>query len=88
LDVAEELDLDWGTVKDLDKLYMAEQLRCAGDPAPTVIGIDEISIGPGRSYRIVVRDQERKRPIWFGGRDRSEESMDCFFRWLGPEKCP
>jgi transposase len=86
-DVAEELDLDWKTVKDLDKLYMAEQLRRAGDPTPTVIGIDEISIGPGHSYRIVVSDLERKRPIWFGGRDRSEASMDAFFRWLGPEKC-
>lgn len=86
-DVAEELDLDWETVKDLDKLYMAEQLRRAGDPAPTVIGIDEISIGPGHSYRIVVSDLERKRPIWFGGQDRSEASMDQFFAWLGPEKC-
>ena len=86
-DVAEELDLDWETVKDLDKLYMAEQLRRAGDPTPTVIGIDEISIGPGHSYRIVVSDLERKRPIWFGGHDRSEESMDSFFCWLGPEKC-
>lgn len=86
-DVAEELDLDWKTVKHLDKLYMAEQLRRAGDPTPTVIGVDEISIGPGHSYRIVVSDLERKRPIWFGGHDRSEESMDQFFAWLGPEKC-
>jgi len=86
-DVAEELDLDWETVKDLDKLYMAEQLRRAGDATPSVIGIDEISIGPGHSYRIVVSDLELKRPIWFGGKDRSEESMDEFFRWLGPEKC-
>lgn len=85
-DVAEELDLDWDTVKDLDKLYMAEQLRRAGDPAPKVIGIDELSIGPGHSYRIVVSDLERKQPIWFGGRDRSEASMDQFFIWLGAEK--
>jgi transposase len=85
-DVAEELGLDWTTVKDLDKLYMAEQLRRAGDPAPKVIGIDELSIGPGHSYRIVVSDLDRKRPIWFGGQDRSEESMDQFFTWLGPEK--
>jgi hypothetical protein len=28
----------------------------------------------------------RGRPIWFGGKDRSEESMDEFFAWLGPEK--
>jgi len=86
-DVAEERELSWRTVKDLDKLYMAEQLRRAGDPTPSVIGIDEISIGAGHTYRIVVSDLERKRPIWFGGKDRSEESMDMFFAWLGPEKC-
>jgi transposase len=27
------------------------------------------------------------RPIWFGGTDRSEASMDEFFAWLGPKKC-
>jgi transposase len=85
-DVAEELDLDWETVKELDKQYMAEQLRQEGEPAPRVIGIDEISVGPRHTYRIVVSDLERRRPIWFGGKDRSEESMDEFFTWLGPEK--
>lgn len=58
-DVADELDLDWETVKELDKQYMAEQLRRAGEPAPTVIGIDEIAIGPRHTYRIVVSDLER-----------------------------
>ena len=27
------------------------------------------------------------RPIWFGGKDRSEASLDEFFAWLGPKKC-
>jgi transposase len=85
-DVAEELDLDWEAVKALDKQYMAEQLRRAGEASPRVIGVDEISVGAGHTYRIVVSDLERKRPIWFGGKDRSEGSMDEFFRWLGPEK--
>jgi transposase len=84
--VADELHLDWETVKELDKQYMAEQLRRAAQPAPKVIGIDEISIGPGHSYRIVVSDLLRRRPIWFGGTDRSEASMDAFYAWLGPEK--
>jgi transposase len=85
--IAEELALDWETVKELDKQYMREQLRRAGSPAPRVIGIDEIAVGKGHSYRIVVSDLERGRPIWFGGRDRSEASLDEFFAWLGPEKC-
>jgi len=86
-EVAEELHLDWHTVKELDKQYMQEQLRRAGVPSPRVIGIDEIAIGQGHQYRIVVSDLERGRPIWFGGQDRSEESLDAFFTWLGPKKC-
>jgi transposase len=85
--VAEELLLDWHTVKELDKQYMREQLRRAGCPAPRVIGIDEIAVGKRHRYRIVVSDLERGRPIWFGGKDRSEASLDEFFAWLGPKKC-
>jgi transposase len=87
LDVARELHLDWKTVKDLELQYMREQLRRAGNPTPTVIGIDEISIRKGHTYRIVVSDLLRRRPIWFGGTDRSEASLDQFFVWLGPGKC-
>ena len=86
-EVAEDLFLDWHAVKELDKQYMREQLVRAGSPAPRVIGIDELAIAKGHKYRIVVSDLERGRPIWFGGQDRSEESMDEFFAWLGPEKC-
>lgn len=86
-DVARELRLDWKTVKSLEMEYMAEQLRRAGTPAPRVIGVDEISVRKGHAYRIVVSDLLRGRPIWFGGQDRSEASMDQFFAWLGPKKC-
>jgi transposase len=86
-DVAQEFHLDWHTVKELEKQYMREQLRRAGRPRPKVIGIDEVSIRKGHTYRIVVSDLERQRPIWFGGKDRSEESMDEFYKWLGPKRC-
>lgn len=85
-DIAKELHLDWKTVKTLEMQYLREQLRRAGTPGPKVIGIDEISLRKGHVYRIVVSDLERKRPIWFGGKDRSEESLDLFFKWLGEKK--
>lgn len=85
-DVALELKLDWKTVKELEKEYMAEQLRRAGHRTPETIGIDEISIKKGHTYRIVVSDLERKVPIWFGGNDRSEASMDMFYKRLGPKQ--
>jgi transposase len=85
-DVAKELHLDWKTVKELEKQYMREQLRRSGKARPKVIGIDEVSIKKGHTYRIVVSDLERSRPIWFGGKDRSEESMNEFYTCLGPNK--
>lgn len=85
-DVAKELHLDWHTVKELDKQYMAVQLERAGTPGPKVIGVDEIAIRKGHTYRIVVSDLIRGRPIWFGGKDRSEASMGEFYDWLGHKK--
>jgi transposase len=85
-DVAKEFHLDRRAVKELEMQYMREKLRRAGTPGPKVIGIDEISIRKGHTYRIVVSDLERRRPIWFGGEDRSEESLNCFFNELEPKK--
>jgi len=65
---------------------MREQLRRAGTPGPKVIGLDEVSIRKGHTYRIVVNDLIRRRPIWFGGTDRSEASLDEFFTWVGAKK--
>jgi transposase len=85
-DVAAELRLDWHTVKRLEKQYMTEQLKRAGNPRPNIIGIDEISVRKGHDYRIVVSDLQKHRPIWFGGVDRSEASMDEFYGFLGKSK--
>jgi transposase len=85
-DIAEELKLDWHAVKELEKQYMAAQLAKAGSPGPKVIGIDEVSIQKRHTYRIVVSDLVRERPIWFGGEDRSQASMGQFYEWLGENK--
>jgi len=84
-DVARKMNLDWHTVKELDKIYMREQLKLAGHPAPRVIGVDEISVKKRHNYRIVVSDLELRRPIWFGGSGRTEKDMDEFYAFLGPE---
>jgi len=74
------------TVKELDKLYMKKWLARTPQPAPRVIGVDEISIRKGHTYRIVVSDLERGRPIWIGGEGRKEMDMDKFFVELGVKK--
>lgn len=84
--VAEMERLHHSTVKDLDKLYMQQQVDLAGLPAPRAIGIDEIAIRKGHNYRVIVSDMDRKRPIWVGGEGRRETDIDLFFKTLGEQK--
>jgi transposase len=79
---ATELKLDWHAVKELDKQYMRAQLEKAGTPAPMAIGIDEISVGDGHDYRVVVSDLVRGCAIWFGGTDHSEPACPSFINGL------
>lgn len=82
-DVAKELRLDWSTVKALEMQYMKAQLKRSPPPQPRIIGIDEISLRKGHVYRVVVSDLERRRPLFFGGQDRSEAGLDLFYDGLG-----
>lgn len=84
--VAEYEYLHDSTVKDLDKLYMQQQVVRAGSPAPRAIGFDEISTRKGHSYRVIVSDLDRHRPIWVGGKGRREVDLDLFFSALGKQK--
>lgn len=84
-DVARRMHLEWHAVKELDKIYMREQLRRAGPPTPRVIGSDEVAIKKRHVYRIVVSDLEAKRAIWFGGAGRSEKDLEMFYAFLGKE---
>jgi transposase len=84
--VAELEHLHDSTVKDLDKIYMRKQIATAGAPRPRVIGVDEIAIRKGHEYRVIVSDLEKERPIWVGGRGRTEADLDLFFEELGTKK--
>lgn len=84
--VAELLHMDQESVKDLDKIYMKQLLAKHPIAAPRVLGIDELSIGRGHSFRIVVSDIERSRVIWVGGQGHKEEDLDRFFADLGEKK--
>lgn len=85
-DVALSERLPHSTVKDLDKLYMAEQLRQHPRPATTAIGVDEIAIRKGHEYRVVVSDLIRPRPIWFGGSGRKQTDLEPFFTAYGARR--
>ncbi len=64
---------------------MEEQLRRVGAPQPQRIGIDEVAIGRHHQYHIVVSDLDTGRPIWFGGTNRSEASLNLFYATLSLE---
>ena len=76
-DVAKEHFLDWRTVKTLEMQYMREQIKRAGEPRPKVIGIDEIWIGKGQTYRIVVSDLDRRRAIGSGVKIARRRAWIC-----------
>jgi transposase len=67
--VAQAERLHDSTVKDLDRIYMQQQVARAGLPAPRAIGVDEIAIRKGHDYRIVVSDLDRRRPIQLAAMD-------------------
>ena len=78
--------MEWNSCRALHSHTMRCQSRLAGASSPKLVGIDECSSRKGHTYRIVVSDLERRRPIWFGGTDRSEASLDEFYQWLGLSK--
>lgn len=53
----------------------------------TSIGIDEKCMGSGQnSYITIVTNLETSKVVWVG-RDRTRETLDEFFKMLGPEGC-
>lgn len=54
----------------------------------TSIGVDELSWKKGHKYLTLVYqiDHHRKRLLWVG-RDRTAQSFERFFDWLGAERC-
>lgn len=84
-EVAEFLGLDWKTVKDIDKRYLEKQFAVPGYDNLTRIAIDEISSRKGHNYFTIVLDLDRTRVVWVG-RGRKKETLDRFFKELGPQK--
>ena len=86
-EVAKLNGLSWDQVWRMELAYM-NRLVAAHPPAEHIraIGIDEVSVKRGHSYRIVVADLDRQRPIWMGDDGRSEADLDRFFQELGPER--
>jgi transposase len=84
-DVAEHMDMNWKTVKSIDKYYIKEQIESLRNINPKRIGVDEIAYRKGHNYLTVVRDLDLDAVIWVGF-NRRKETLDEFFHLLGKEK--
>ncbi len=78
-------ELDWKTVKNIDKMSMRESLVSLDSANPSVLGVDEIAYEKGHKYLTIVRDVEKGCVLWIGI-GRKEVTLDLFFAVLGYEK--
>ena len=75
-------DLNWKTVKAIDKAAMEHALGPIDLSGVEVIGLDEFAIQKGHRYATVVVDPTCKRVLWVG-RGRGREDVRPFFELLG-----
>lgn len=84
LHVAEWFDLDWKTVKAIDKAFLERTLGPVDLTGVEQIVMDEFAIQKGHRYATVIVEPQTKRVLWVG-RGRSREEIRPFFELLGPE---
>ncbi|MEA1965095.1 MAG: ISL3 family transposase [Candidatus Aerophobetes bacterium] len=84
--VADLLEMDWKTVKDIDKKYLKREFAIPDYDDLRILGVDEISSKKGHHYFTVVTNMEKTKVIWVG-KKRKKETLDSFFKELGPDRC-
>lgn len=85
-DVARLFDLDYSTVYKIDHEVLRRLIQEMQIPDPIHIAVDEKSFLKGHRYVTIVTDCDLKKVIWVS-EGNSRESLDLFFRVLGPERC-
>ena len=80
-EVARHLDIDWKTVKNIDKLYLERDYGQPDLKGLRILAVDEISIRKGHSYLTVVLDFVTGRVV-FVGKKRKAKTLKRFFNQL------
>lgn len=76
--VAELLELDWKTVKAIDKRGLQEEFSETDYAGLRYLAVDEISYKKHHHYLTIVLDFETGRVVWVG-KDRKAKTLDPFF---------
>jgi transposase len=84
-DVARHLELDWKTVKDIDKYYLERDYGQPDLNGLRILAVDEISVRKGHNYLTVVLDYLSGRVVYVG-KDRKAKSLKRFFNQLSHEQ--
>lgn len=84
-DVADHLDLDPKTVKEIDKSFLEQTFGRDDLNHLRVLMIDEIALHKGHRYMTVVADYFTGRVVWMGP-GRSKETLDLFFGRMSPDQ--
>lgn len=85
-DVARLFDLDYGIVYKIDHDVLIRLLQELEIPDPVNISVGEKSFQKGHKYVTIVTDCDLKKVIWVSEGNK-KESLDQFFKILGPERC-
>jgi len=77
-EIAEHLDLDWKTVKEIHKRFLKHKYSHEERGSPKILVIDEISIKKRHRYLTIIADWESGRVLGVG-EGRSYETLKRFF---------
>jgi transposase len=80
-EVAQHLQLDWKTVKNIDKWYLEGQYGQPNCEGLRILAVDEIAIKKGHRYLTVVLDYLSGRVVYVG-KDRKAKTLKHFFNQL------
>lgn len=83
--VSQLTGLHWHTLKTIDKVRLARDLRTPDLSQVRYLAMDEFALYKGHRYASVVMDTERTQVLWVG-EGRSRAAIRPFFEWLG-EHC-
>ncbi len=84
-EVATHLDLDWKTVKDIDKKFLEQSYGQPDLKGLRILAVDEIAVRRGHQYLTVVLDYLSGR-VLFVGKDRKADTLIDFFEQMSPEQ--
>jgi len=84
-DTANEYDLSWDTVKNIDKKYLTEKFFKIDYGNLEYVSIDEIANKKGHDYLTIVMNLDIGKVIWVG-EGRKEENINEFFETLNKKE--